>query len=178
VFKNQLRLLQAFFNRATGNKRCSGLVLALLLMNTLPVQAGHTHPSNRVETEYSLHHREKPFVLHGRYVNPGSPAFKNDIGIIGLRMFIENKQYPVIEEVYPGTPAAIGGILAGETVLSVNGVNTFAKSLPTVDRLLSGQPGDSMRFSVLSRSGQVRTVYLTIMALSALPEKLRMPFAI
>lgn len=140
-------------------------------------QAGQVYPSNRISTEYTLHHREKPFVLYGKYINPASATFKNEAGIIGLDMVIQDNAYPVIEHVYPGTPAFLKGIQPGETLLRVDGVLTFGKSLPAIDELISNIPGTTVQLSLLNRQGNTRKVILTVIPLSALPDDLKSPFS-
>jgi carboxyl-terminal processing protease len=61
----------------------------------------------------------------------------------------EDSGYIEITEPYEGSPAAKGGLLAGDRVLSVDGISIKDKSTYDVGKLLKGQPGTTLKLMVI-----------------------------
>ena len=67
---------------------------------------------------------------------------------------------PLIQHVYADTPAAGGGLLAGDLITAVDGTATAGLDADTVTGLLRGEPGTRVELTYL-RGGESRTVTLT-----------------
>lgn len=96
-------------------------------------------------------------------------------GIVGIDILIHPDRYPVIQSVFRGTPAQKAGLLPGDTIIAINGVQTVDKSRSTVDRMISDQPGDWVDFTI-ERDGEIKRTRLTVMALEDLAANLRASF--
>ena len=57
-------------------------------------------------------------------------------------------EYVRISEPYYGWPAQKGGLIAGDAILEVNGVDCHKKNTPAVSELLKGQPGTEVKLKV------------------------------
>lgn len=56
--------------------------------------------------------------------------------------------YTLISEPYEGFPAQINGLIAGDTILSINGVSTKGKDISSVSELLKGTPNTSLKLQI------------------------------
>lgn len=73
----------------------------------------------------------------------------------GIGSLIRNSgEYVVISEPYEGFPAARSGLMAGDTLISVDGQRTQNLSISRVSDLLKGQPGTEVKIEV-RRMGSV-----------------------
>lgn len=88
-------------------------------------------------------------------------------GIIGMNMQVNQNQYPIILEVYPGTPAFKAGIQPGDELIAVNQTSTMGLTRLALDQLIPDTPGMTIQF-LTTRAGQVRPVRLTIVTLDSL----------
>jgi predicted metalloprotease with PDZ domain len=87
-------------------------------------------------------------------------------GIVGIDLIISNQHYPVIQQVFPKSPAARAGLRPGDTLLAVNGETVLGKSRRQVDIMISDVPGDLVMMSI--RSGRnTKQIQLRVMPLSA-----------
>ncbi len=66
-----------------------------------------------------------------------------------------------VVEVAPNTPAAVAGIVAGDTIASIDGVSVGKLTLPVVRQRLRGASGTKLHMS-LQRAGGARNVTVTL----------------
>lgn len=82
---------------------------------------------------------------------------QSSFGIIGVRFVLAAGQAPVINRVFPGTPAANVGIRLNDIIVAVDGVPTMGLSKEEVYDLIIGSPGTSVNLSIM-RAGDVHVV--------------------
>jgi len=98
-----------------------------------------------------------------------------ELGIIGLDMAIRPHRWPLVQAVFPGTPAASRGIQAGDVILAVDGISTQGKNDQQVDAMISDVPGTLVRLSI-QRDERLLDVNLTVAPKSQLSVQQRRPF--
>ena len=74
----------------------------------------------------------------------------------------EDSGYIEIAEPYQDSPAAKAGLVAGDRVISIDGISTKGKNTIDVGKLLKGQPGTSVKLMVIS-PGSTTPVEKTVM---------------
>lgn len=119
------------------------------------------------------------FVLHETFEQQGvqnQSQNKMSHGIVGLEMQIQHGKFPIVQGVFPGTPAANQGLLPGDQILAVNGISTMEKSATEVDTLISDVPGERVLLSI-QRGARHAQVRLTVVALDSLPSPVRSGFS-
>ena len=120
-----------------------------------------------------------PFVIretfHQDTAQPQTDKSTVQHGIVGLDLLIREGYNPLVQDVFPGTPAERQGVLPGDIILTINGVSTLKKSINQVDAMISDQPGDGVTF-LIKRGSKVSRVYLVVVALEALNPRLRSNF--
>jgi C-terminal processing protease CtpA/Prc len=92
-------------------------------------------------------------------------------GIAGLDIKISPKQYPIVEAVFPQTPAEQAGLKAGDVLLQIDGHSTYKQSAAAVDIAISNIPGTPVHFHVLRKGQELLTVQLVIAPASPIPRK-------
>jgi membrane-associated protease RseP (regulator of RpoE activity) len=97
-------------------------------------------------------------------------------GIVGLDLLIQLKQYPVIQGVFRGSPAALVGMQPQDFILEVDGISTLGKSKEQVDAQISDVPGQKVKFKVL-RNGSIYQFQLKVISLYKAPSALRNLYA-
>lgn len=70
-------------------------------------------------------------------------------------------EYTRISEPYFGWPAQKAGLVAGDVILSVNGIDTHNKNTAEVSELLKGQPGTEVKLTI-KRYGEEKPVEKTL----------------
>ena len=73
----------------------------------------------------------------------------------------QDSNYVRISDPYYGFPAQKAGLIAGDVILSVNGVDTYKKKISEVSDLLKGQPGTELVVKV-RRYGQDKPIEFKI----------------
>lgn len=104
-----------------------------------------------------------------------APEIEPEPGIVGLDLRVTPAAYPIVYDVFQGTPADFSDLRQGDEVVSVNGIPTLGKSSFEIDQMISDRPGEAILFTVL-RHGQVQKRRLTVLPLSQLSEDLRALF--
>ncbi len=103
--------------------------------------------------EGTLDYRKGKDSLKGRLGRGqirGGLAQTNDsgLGIIGVKFIMGFGRPPVINRVFPGTPAAEAGVRPRDIIIAVDGIPTFGLSKDEVYNMIVGQPGTEVTISV------------------------------
>lgn len=139
-------------------------------------QRFHTQP----ELDLSLSKQQssakaKPFVVRETYRQPETDD-QGGHGVVGLDMAIRPGNYPMIQSVFPGTPAHQQGIRPHDVLVAINGTRTFNKDVNEVDALISDVPGDVISLTLL-RGGQLKQVRLTVVSVDSLSREMQASFS-
>ncbi len=86
--------------------------------------------------------RDRPMLL-ARLVNVPSP----EMGVIGVELTLAGDRL-VIVNVFPGSPAERGGLLAGDVVLAVDGQSVRGLTLGEAIGNMRGRPGTSVGLTI------------------------------
>lgn len=98
-------------------------------------------------------------------------------GIVGLDLTIRPNRYPVVAQVFPGTPAATAGFRKSMVILAVDGQSLLGLTRTQVDVAISDRPGDRVQFLVDNgEANQPRVLMLTVAGLSDLAPSDRQHF--
>lgn len=73
---------------------------------------------------------------------------EGSFGGLGVLVGIRDEVLTVLKPI-PGSPASKAGLRKNDRILSINGVNTFGKSLDNLVEHMRGDPGSSVRLSLL-----------------------------
>jgi hypothetical protein len=73
---------------------------------------------------------------------------QSGIGIIGVKFVLALGRPPVINRVFPGTPAWSNGLLINDMIVAVDGVPTFGLSKEEVYNMIVGTPGTPVTVTV------------------------------
>ncbi len=92
----------------------------------------------------------------------------NEPGVVGIDLQIRANQYPLLQRVFPNTPAAKAGLKPGDIVSKINGQSTKTLDIVTIDRLIPDRPGSLVKFEV-QRQGKSIEIPLTVAPKSSLP---------
>ncbi|HEY9870584.1 MAG TPA: PDZ domain-containing protein [Candidatus Obscuribacterales bacterium] len=90
---------------------------------------------------------------------------ESGIGIIGVKFVMFGQRPPVINRVFPGTPAAGVGLRIDDIIVAVDGVPTYGLTKEEVYDLIVGTPGTPVTLSV-SRKGEFVAVTMNRMDLN------------
>lgn len=97
-------------------------------------------------------------TLKSRANNSGfNVAATSGFGIIGVKFILSLGKPPVINRVFPGTPAMVVGLQKDDAIVAVDGVPTYGLSKEEVYDLIIGSPGSKVSLSIM-RSGDFRVV--------------------
>lgn len=129
------------------------------------VQKSHTPPRvNAIRPRAGLQQQ----TLKGSTQNQGlKAAAQSSVGIIGVKFVTVTGRQPVIQEVFPGTPAAGVGLQPRDVIVAVDGIATAGLSKDEIFDLIVGTPGTSVTLSVL-RNGDFQAVKCMRMDLTEL----------
>ncbi len=110
-----------------------------------------------VVVEGALHRMLKALDPHSSYLNASEfrDSFANtkgEFGGLGIQVTMENDLVKVISPI-EDTPAERAGILAGDRITHVDGVDVEGKSLRDAVELMRGKPGDPVNL-VVRRDGR------------------------
>lgn len=89
--------------------------------------------------------------------NPLRAQAQSSIGIIGVKFVAQMGKPPVINEIFPNTPAERVGLRISDMIVAVDGVPTSGLSKDEVFDLIVGTPGTSVSLSIL-RNGDYSAV--------------------
>ncbi len=103
-------------------------------------------------------------VLKGK-TNQLETEVESGIGIIGVKFILLSGRPPVINRVFPLTPAYKSGLQPNDVIVAVDGVPTLGLSKEEVYDMIVGTPGTTVTLSV-SRSGDFSAVTMTRMDLN------------
>lgn len=90
---------------------------------------------------------------------------ESGIGIIGVKFVMYMGKPPIINRVFPLTPAAQLGLRVNDVIVAVDGVPTLGLTKEEVYDMIVGMPGTPVTLS-LSRNGDFQVVTLTRMDLN------------
>lgn len=100
-------------------------------------------------------------VLEGRVSRQSQPV---EPGVVGVQFEIRPQVFPVILEVYPGTPAMKAGLRPGDEVIAIDSRKARGLSILEVDQAISDLPGDRVEL-LINRQGRVFPVALVVESL-------------
>jgi len=93
---------------------------------------------------------------------PLTATVPSGIGIIGVKFVLAFGRPPVINRVFPGTPAYTEGLRNNDVIIAVDGVPTFGLTKEEVYQMIVGAPGTPVTVSV-SRNGDFTNRTMTRM---------------
>ncbi len=85
------------------------------------------------------------------YLNKENGTYIN----IGINIYKLTSQYPIVEFVYPGSPAAELGIEVGNTLREINGIDLRILSQTQIENLLFNSDGSQISLSYVSLGGEI-----------------------
>lgn len=98
----------------------------------------------------------QPIVLNGQ-ISERYQAPDNEPGIVGLDMEIAPNHYPVIKNIFTGTPAEQAGLKPGDIIMEIDGHPTWGKNSQTIDWMISDIPGTPILFTCRRGASIVET---------------------
>lgn len=85
---------------------------------------------------------------------------QRSIGIIGVKFVIAYGHPPVINRVFPGTPAAEAGLRINDVIVAIDGVPTYGLTKEECYDLIVGTPNTPVTLSVQTKAGfEVKTMH-------------------
>lgn len=73
----------------------------------------------------------------------------SNVGVVGLRYLHKRGSMSTVVEVYPHTPAEEAGIIPGDKIVSVDGIDISRYDANQVYELIAGNPGSTINLSFL-----------------------------
>lgn len=86
-------------------------------------------------------------VLYGDRLQAFNKRLAGSFGGIGARVSSKD-HWIVIEEVFPDTPAARGGLRSGDRLVRIDGVSTLGMSVTSATNAITGEPGSPVTVTV------------------------------
>ena len=115
--------------------------------------------------EAALHGMASAMDNHSRYISPQDLAsfesahFGSSIAF-GITYSLNSEGRIVIESVVPGSPAALAGIMRGDIIARVDGVDLDANNYELIFKRLTSPELQRARFEIYT-DGETRSIYLT-----------------
>jgi C-terminal processing protease CtpA/Prc len=117
------------------------------------------HPSGAAFKEQNLNQPTQKILYNSRSntktpfklgVEEGLSKFEpSNIGIIGVKYLHKIGEMSTIIAVYPNTPAESAGVLVGDKLLSVDGVNIMNFNADQVYAMIAGRPGEPINLKLM-----------------------------
>ncbi len=86
----------------------------------------------------------------------------SNVGVIGLRYMHQRGAMSTVVEVYPNTPAEAAGVIPGDRIVSVEGIDITKYNADQVYELISGIPGSPIDLTMMRCQGGCRTFDITL----------------
>jgi hypothetical protein len=96
-------------------------------------------------------------------------AATSGFGIIGVKFVLAIGKPPIVNRVFPGTPAYALGMQPGDAIVAVDGVPTYGLAKEEVYDLIIGSPGTKVNVSIM-RSGDFKVYTCTRMDINDLTD--------
>lgn len=104
-------------------------------------------------------------------VNPLDATIQEGVGIIGVKFLLATGRMPVINRVFPGTPAWQVGLRSQDVIVAVDGVPTLGLAKEDVYAMIIGKPDTSVTISI-QRSGNFIAKTMKRMDFNDIPDPL------
>lgn len=157
-------------------------------IDTAHIMPKEAPPRNKAPLVGNIQHNETPTPHRGKlmyggkkgtpdqqgmkaHVTEENSALKaqaeSSIGIIGVKFVATAGRAPVINEVFPGTPADQVGLRLYDMIVAVDGIPTAGLTKDEVFDLIVGTPGTKVTLSIM-RNGDYYAVSCTRMDINTL----------
>lgn len=135
------------------------------------VQKTHKHPEKKQGKLIFGVKKGQQDALKARIKDEGKlkAQAQSSVGIIGVKFVAVQGKPPVINEVFPLTPADKVGLRVYDAIVAVDGVPTSGLTKDEVFDLIVGTPGTQVNLSIL-RAGDYSTVNCTRMDINELTD--------
>jgi hypothetical protein len=107
----------------------------------------------------------------GASVNPLDSMIERGIGIIGVKFLLPTGRMPIINRVFPGTPAWQVGLRSQDVIVAVDGVPTLGLAQQDVYAMITGKPDTNVTISI-RRSGNFIAKTMKRMDFNDIPDPL------
>lgn len=115
--------------------------------NTIEGKAKKKHDLPRFLFGFGRNDNNKPLKSNLRNDNLTSQV-ESGIGIIGVKFVLGFGRPPIINRVFPGTPAYISGLRVDDIIVAVDGIPTSGLSKDEVYNMIVGTPNTPVTVSV------------------------------
>ncbi|MDR3614561.1 MAG: PDZ domain-containing protein [Candidatus Obscuribacterales bacterium] len=107
----------------------------------------------------------------GASVNPLDSMIERGVGIIGVKFVLPTGRMPIINRVFPGTPAWQVGLRSQDIIVAVDGVPTLGLAQQDVYAMITGKPDTNVTISI-RRSGNFIAKTMKRMDFNDIPDPL------
>lgn len=91
------------------------------------------------------------------YADSETAAYeKSNRGILGIKYLHQKNKNSVVIAVYPNTPADKAGIMVGDQIIAVDGINVMPYDADHVFTLIDGRPGTLVSLNMLRCNPQCK----------------------
>jgi hypothetical protein len=104
-------------------------------------------------------------------VNPLNSMIEEGVGIIGVKFVLPDGHMPIINRVFPGTPAWQVGLRSQDVIVAVDGVPTLGLAKDDVYAMITGKPDTNVTISI-RRSGNFIAKTMRRMDFNDIPDPL------
>ena len=101
---------------------------------------------------------------------PLSSQATSGFGIIGVKFLLAVGKPPIINRVFPGTPAYALGMQPNDAIVAVDGVPTYGLTKEEVYDLIIGSPGTTVNVSIMRSGGDFKVYTCTRMDINDLTD--------